>query len=201
MYQKNELHVMLDLETMGVSKNAVITRIAAVVFDINTGETSDQFSATINAKSSVQAGLVVDGQTIQWWLQQDANVIQENFIESLQAGLPLQDVLNLFDQFIKEIKTKHDKRYCLLWGNGASADLTWLSSAYNACHKTTPWEYWNERDVRTLVWMAESVRKCYAKRDEKFKGSKHDPLQDCLHQIKYVVKCMQSFEKEKITTS
>lgn len=188
VYKKNELHVMLDLETLGVCKNAVITKIAAVVFDINTGETNEQFTATVNAKSAVEADA-----TIQWWLQQDEKVIKENFITALEGGTLLAETLDQFSDFIKSIKANHDTRFCFLWGNGASADIAWLSSAYGACHKAIPWEYWNERDVRTLVWMAESLKKCYAKRDEKFEGNKHDPLQDCLHQIKYVAKCMQSF--------
>ena len=48
-----------------------------------------------------------------------------------------------------------------VWGNGSTADCTWLRSAYTAVSGELPigcpWDFWQERDVRTVValgWLA-----------------------------------------------
>ena len=43
--------LMVDIETMGVSSNAVIASIAAVQFNINTGETGEKFEAYVDLKN------------------------------------------------------------------------------------------------------------------------------------------------------
>lgn len=43
-----ELGVMLDLETLGVADDALITQIGAVIFDLKTGETFQTFNQTLN---------------------------------------------------------------------------------------------------------------------------------------------------------
>lgn len=55
---KTECHVMIDLETLGLAKNAVITRVATVAFDIIDGQELDtRFDELVNAKSCTDIGL------------------------------------------------------------------------------------------------------------------------------------------------
>jgi len=53
-------HVMLDIETLGVSPGCVILSLSAVEFDINTGELGESFNMGIDIKSCVDAGLTID---------------------------------------------------------------------------------------------------------------------------------------------
>lgn len=50
-------HIMLDIETMGNQSYSSILSIGAVKFDLNTGETGDEFYTTIDLKSCLDLGL------------------------------------------------------------------------------------------------------------------------------------------------
>jgi hypothetical protein len=63
-------NVMLDIETLSVSKNAAIISIGAVFFNPATGEMGNEFYQTITRASCEAQGLEVDGDTLQWWSEQ-----------------------------------------------------------------------------------------------------------------------------------
>lgn len=48
MFSAREYGVMLDLETLGVDDDALITQIGAVVFDLKTGETFQKFNQNLD---------------------------------------------------------------------------------------------------------------------------------------------------------
>lgn len=48
MFSDREYGIMLDLETLGVEDDALITQIGAVVFDLKTGETFNKFNEHID---------------------------------------------------------------------------------------------------------------------------------------------------------
>lgn len=75
--------IMLDLETLGLSDSPVITQLAAVAFDITTGESFDEFSVFIDAKSCIEKGLKIDGSTVEWWLKQDERVFKSIFLKAI----------------------------------------------------------------------------------------------------------------------
>jgi hypothetical protein len=89
--------------------------------------------------------------------------------------VPLVEALGRLYAFVNQVGTGSK-----VWGNSARFDLGILEVAYTACKMVIPWQFWNERDVRTLVAFAPEI-----KANEPFLGDKHDPLHDCLHQIKY----------------
>lgn len=163
---------MIDIETMGKGSKAAIVSVAMVFFSLNSSRaTGTTYSANIKLQSCLDAGLKVDGDTIEWWLKQS----DEARNGLLEYRKPLVDVL-------EEIKVviNHENPNVKVWGNGASFDLAILKDAYDAVNLPLPWKYYNERDVRTLVDFAPQIKK-----DMPFDGVKHDAFADCLHQIKY----------------
>lgn len=48
-----------------------------------------------------------------------------------------------------------------------------------------PWQWWNDRDVRTIVELGKAIG-FDPKRDMPFKGTRHNALDDAIHQAKYV---------------
>lgn len=165
-------HVMLDLETMGNSSNSVIASIGAVEFDIKTGETGREFYERIDIQSCLNAGLVVNGSTIKWWLgQSDAARA-----EICKAGDGLRNVLEKFKSFMGCLDKVE------IWGNGARFDIGILEDAYKATYDEVilPWDFRMERDVRTLVSFAPNIKEHYP-----FTGTTHNPIDDCKHQIGY----------------
>lgn len=141
------VHVMVDLETMGKKHNAPIVAIGAVVFDPATGSIGESFYKVVCLESSVNWGAVIDPSTVIWWLKQSSEA--RSAIVNDDA-IPLQDALLQFREFVSDNVAGGSKK-AQVWGNGASFDNSILRSSYDCIAEDYPWEYWNDRDVRTMV--------------------------------------------------
>ncbi len=170
---------MIDIETLGTQPGAVILSIAAVEFDLKTGETGSIFHQDIDIESSVKQGLKIDASTVIWWLKQDKEAQKK--ITELHRNR-LKNVLRAFGVWLRDWFPADVK----LWGNSARFDLGLLEAAYNSCDMQLPWNHFNECDVRTLVMFAPEIKK-----ETEFVGIKHYPIDDCKHQIKYCSKIYQ----------
>lgn len=166
-------HVMVDLETMGNVSNSAILSIGAVEFDINTGETGKEFYSKIDLQSCLDRGLVVNADTIKWWLVQNENA---RIAVAVGDGKNLTQVLYEFKLFLEELGANTVQ----FWGNGITFDGVILSEAYRACKLKEPWNFRNERDVRTLVSFAPYIKEHYPAM-----GTAHNPIDDCKYQIGY----------------
>ncbi|MDH1883945.1 3'-5' exoribonuclease [Empedobacter sp. GD03797] len=175
-------NIMIDIETLSTEFDAVILSIAAVRFDISTGiKDEDNFYTKVDKQSCIDFNLKMNPETVDWWMQQEDKARQE-FLSTVNRK-NIKDALKDLSNFILET----DK----VWSNGATFDLVILRSAYKACKLKLPWEFYNERDVRTLSDLIPTI-----KENEPFVGTKHNPLFDCMHQIKYCSKVYQQLNLE-----
>lgn len=166
-------HIMLDIETMGTSTSATIMSIGACYFDPATGEIGDTFHEQVNISSNGQ----IDASTVIWWMKQSDDT-RSKFYNNDKAP-HINAVLAGFVNFVK--------LDCQVWGNGVAFDNVIIRNAYEhpSCRDTTPWKFWNDRDVRTMVELGKVIG-IDPKRDFPFEGVKHDALADAIHQAKYV---------------
>lgn len=141
--------IMLDMETLAVTGAPAILSIGAVRFRWEDGRCSEigRFYATIQPDDWTLPGLVVDGQTLAWWLRQSA-----------EARIALED---------RPVGLRHALRglgdFCLpaelqdppleLWANGH--DWQWLQSVYAALRLHYPHSFRGTRDLRTLRKLCE----------------------------------------------
>lgn len=169
-------HLMIDIETFGNKAGCVINSIAAVEFDIDTGETGKEFYQKISMQTCLDLGMFVQESTIKWWLQQSKEA-QEDIFKDCKH---IKEVLKNFKEFIDTLTPSELN----VWGNSNRFDLGILAQAYYITgSKEIPWKYTLERDVRTLVSFKPDI-----KSTEEFIGIKHNPIDDCKHQIKYCSK-------------
>ncbi|MBS9455319.1 exonuclease [Klebsiella pneumoniae] len=175
------VHVMVDLETMGKKNNAPIVAIGAVVFDPVTGSIGESFYKVVCLESSVNWGAVIDPSTVIWWLKQSSEA--RSAIVNDDA-IPLQDALLQFREFVSDNVAGGSKK-AQVWGNGASFDNSILRSSYDCIAEDYPWEYWNDRDVRTMVELGQAIS-FDPKTTIPFEGSRHNALADAIHQARYV---------------
>ncbi|HCT3635118.1 TPA: 3'-5' exoribonuclease [Klebsiella variicola] len=175
------VHVMVDLETMGKKHNAPIVAIGAVVFDPATGSIGESFYKVVCLESSVNWGAVIDPSTVIWWLKQSSEA--RSAIVNDDA-IPLQDALLQFREFVSDNVAGGSKK-AQVWGNGASFDNSILRSSYDCIAEDYPWEYWNDRDVRTMVELGQVIS-FDPKTTIPFEGSRHNALADAIHQARYV---------------
>ena len=164
--------LMLDLETLGNSNNAVITQIGAVVFNTENGIV-DQFHIRIDPQSCVDAGLKMDVSTVLWWMKQSDAARAE--FDKVQISLDA--ALKGFAEFCKRTIDKDSG----VWGNGVSFDNVILSNAYKAVGQKQPWMYWQDRCYRTL----KQLLKCIPAEEY---GTAHNGLDDAIKQAHHLIK-------------
>lgn len=169
-------NVMIDLETLGTFMNAPVITIGACFFDLASGEIGETFYRKIDIADAMRFG-TADAETIRWWLRQDPSAQKE----LADAKEPMAKVLKDLSAFYN---SGNDAK---VWGNGPTFDVTILDYAYWKClGEKAPWPFWNVRDVRTIVHLAEGLEKKPAAFTKN--GVAHNALDDCKFQVAYVSK-------------
>lgn len=159
---------MIDIKTLSTKKNAAVLSIGAVYFNRETGCAGDSFYVRISKDSALNCG-VSDSDTLEWWGKQSQEARDEAFGGTLTA----YDVACSFRDFVKP-DTK-------VWGNGSIFDITILENWFEQVGVKCPWDFWNVRDVRTVVdWLDIDVKSFIRE------GVHHNAIDDCLYQIKYM---------------
>lgn len=179
-------NLMIDLETMGNTGSSAIIAIGACFFDPKTGDIGNTFYRQVSLESAVNNGLKMDASTVLWWMKQSDDA-RSKFKNNGKAQ-SLDYALHEFYDFVKTEKNVK------VWGNGITFDLGILSNALNETCIKTPWAFWNERDVRTVVELGEMVG-FTPKKDMPFTGVPHYALDDAIHQAKYVSAIIQRITK------
>ena len=130
--------VMIDIETMAVSSDAVIVTIGAVKFDRNGKDEDidkiDRFYERVDAQSCIDVGLRIDPTTLNWWYSQPKEVSKEIFTKHDRQ--PIHRVLERFSVWYGDKKTTTH-----VWGHGSHFDIPIMESAYNACGLDPPWGF------------------------------------------------------------
>lgn len=179
-------HLMVDIETFGSASNSAIVSIGAVQFDIETGETGKEFYQNVSLKSCLELGLIVNADTVMWWMKQD-DAARKALTGS--ATIDIELALGLLADFIN---FQCGGKECEIWGNSARFDLGILSDAFNKARLHIPWDFRKERCVRTLLSFSPQT-----KDNLKFDGVLHHPLDDCRFQIKYCSEIWKSLNLVK----
>jgi len=169
--------IMLDLETLGTSNNAVIIQLGACYFDRVTGEIGEKLLVNISPESCIEAGLTMDASTVKWWIQQSKEAQNTLF----KADTDLFNALENFSKFAKKAKA--------IWSH-ATFDFVILMNAYKKSGRKPSFYYRSARDIRTLVDLG---RPTEAKRE----GIHHNALDDCLFQVKYVVEAINNLRSKQ----
>lgn len=157
-------NLMVDMETMAVSPNAVVLSLGAVHFDpYGTGH-SNSLYFRIDIDDQDALGREVDPGTLEWWSRQPPAIMEEAF--SPDNRIPLLEAMDRFHKFAWGCSA--------FWSHGATFDLVILENIYHQLNKPLPWNYWQLRDTRTLFDLGHDP--------EMPQGSKHDALQDAIRQ-------------------
>lgn len=141
-----EKHVMVDLETLSTAPDAAIVQIGAVEFDPLGSGLGSEFEAHVSPQSCIDAGLRVDGSTINWWMNQPDEARKAVFVGEARH---VQRALADFRFWLAGLGEVHG-----LWSHGAAFDIPILLSAARRCGFQEFWGYRTTRDTRTLAWLA-----------------------------------------------
>lgn len=133
-------HIMLDIETLGMTPGDVILSIGAVEF----GDSSNSYFTGIDLASSLLAGFTINPVTLEWWTQQSEEAKGRAFNAANK-----QDVRSALEEFAKFV-TKDTR----VWAKGPDFDCVMLAAAYQKLGLKQPWSYRHTRDVRTITALA-----------------------------------------------
>ena len=175
----NMTDIMLDLETLSLHPEATVASIAAVQFNRKTGEVGEIFQVRLSLINQMFNGSKVDQSTLNWWTKQSTEA--KNTLLAGPTQFPV-DACNYFNSWLTETFT--DLNNTNLWGNGVTADNTWIRNLFVRESIEFVIPYWCDTDVRTLVNL-ENYDEVKLRAGE-FEGIKHDAIADCKHQIKLV---------------
>ena len=173
--------IVLDLETMGTASDAAILSIGAVQVDRVRGKIAGAFYAVMCPDEALGAGGTVSGSTFLWWLEQSTEA-RMALVSAPKAPL-LQTLVQLADWMGVDEDGKPSQ--VKVWGNGDTFDNVILDNTFKRCGIRTPWEFWNNRDLRTAMDL-QGIRKSAVP----FEGAQHNALYDAQHQAKLLLKCL-----------
>lgn len=143
------LDLMLDLETLAPTPDALILSIGAVLFDRDTPrELGPAFYERIHVNPAHGR---ITHETLDWWMERRGSW-------PMGACRPLDAALAAFTRFVEDNTPRCElgqpaPRLCI-WGHGADFDPPILHSAYLRCGMTPPWGKGQVRDTRTLFDLA-----------------------------------------------
>lgn len=177
-----EHHFVLDLETQSTRAHAAITSIGIVYLRLHAATKALMDRHEFYVRTAPHPGAHVCAETLAWWQQQDEKARRE--VDGSQTRITMALALELAAHFIEAQAPNKAQR--LLWGNGPSFDNAILAEAYRAHGLEQPWEYWNDRDLRTLLALHPS-----AKQLATFTGIKHHALHDARHEAALLVHALQ----------
>lgn len=191
--------IMVDIETLGTGEGATIFQIAAMSFDITTGEVID----SINLIGDIEKyhSLSVDGSTLKWWL----NTNKELLTDLLNKGTITEyEMAQSFSNWLyKQGYPDEDMKEVYLWGNGILFDNAKLQKyLVEIGNLKYPIYYRNDRDVRTLLELA-SLKSGLT--EDEIKNSvtdenevKHDAFDDIKYQIRLTHKSYEILVKGEL---
>ncbi len=180
----NELdmcHVMIDLETLGTKPNSVILSIGVVQFSLR-GDLLDKFHKGVLIDSCLDAGLQVDGNTIEFWLKQEKeNITKLLNLDVVPLDKALAELNKCFCAFDKKL---------YVWSHGSCFDVVLLENAYRTLGKKIWWKYTNVRDTRTLFDLANYEYKA---------SGTHDAIIDARNQAIAVQEAYRKLTGKEVT--
>lgn len=174
------MNIMVDIETIGTSLDAMILAIGAVRFNpfskdraISTTEGSFRWVADLRCP---QAGANYDLQTIAWWMVKTEEEARQRMFSPTVANRSvfaghIKHGLEEFQKWIAASPT------AIVWAYGPEFDITVLNRAFENNMMAKQFERSNVRDYRTLRFVGNILRIP----EPIFVGVEHDPLDDAFH--------------------
>lgn len=174
------MHVMVDIETLGITPDACILTIAAQQFNpFEKRSYSELRSFYSRVSIESQPNRNVEEHTVEWWAKQSDKAKEEAFLNEDRDSLP--DALSQLSPLIWQSN--------FMWVNDPTFEINILENAYQSCAMQIPWEFYLVRDARTVYSLHPDLNKSPAT---------HHALEDCRRQIEMLQQTFTDLGIEKI---
>jgi len=172
---------MIDLETLDTTPDAQVLTIGGVKFNpFDWSEPHSEFYYRFEIDEQEALGRSVSPSTLDWWGQQDPDIILEAFGDEGRT-----DVRTILKD-MKKWWVGCDE----IWSQG-SFDINIMENLCRQLNEPIPWAFWQVNDLRTLLRrMPRDPRK-----DSKFAA--HNALEDSKQQVYALRKTFEHFGMTK----
>lgn len=142
--------LMIDIETLDTLPTAQIVEIGLCEIpklgkkplDVHEMNSLRKAAIPINPILQFKQGLTKGDSTLKWWMDDEARSAQLG--KYYESHVHLHEGLEQLASIIERAKPRH------VWCKGSSFDFAILRNAYAACGMPLPWEFRNEKDLRTF---------------------------------------------------
>lgn len=186
---------MIDLETLGIDDDAVISQIGAVVFDLKTFEVYGEFRECINIIDLKKRGFSIDKDTMNWWSKQDLSVRNS----AMNGKKPGNQVAEEFNEFLNY----HFRGINFdVWSNGILFDvpkIDYFMLYYDFAPLSIRTKYNRIHDFRTIRNQTLNLfRGRFTKVETTLdSGTQHDALDDSRWQVNSLQLCLKMMAGDK----
>lgn len=172
------MHIMLDLETLSLQNNAVVSEAAIAIFDPQADFINFSYSWLLQLETQQKNGRHVGMDTVQWWLMQE---------EAPRLKMAEKKDRVFVTDFLDHLDRVCDwKNVEGFWSHGLNFDVIILTDMYTMYGRKVPWHYRTPRDTRTLFWLADMKTEDLVKAEVK-----HSAVSDAIAQAKSVQMAMR----------
>ncbi len=134
------MHVMLDIETLATTPDAVVMSVGVVKFDPHTGVPHNKTLWRPDIDEQTERDRHISDSTLEWWAKQPEHIQEDAFSD--HGRIPVVE-------FMKELN-----RYCVgmekIWCQGPQFDMLILENLYIQYGHHFGWQFWQVMDCRTL---------------------------------------------------
>jgi len=181
----NHQNFSLDIEAAGTTPGSVVFSIG-----IANDKTEEELYVVLPFTIQMQNHLTSDKRTMIWHEKDNPEwpALQAQLEEKNDTGLAgLGEALELVIQYFNdEAREAYPRR---VWMKSPSFDGVMLRELFTTVGYELPWEFREERDVRTIMALAKEFAALYDFPD--YSENAHDALADAKHQLAVVKYCRE----------
>ncbi len=182
------MQIMVDIETFGARPDARILQISAIAFDFGSVrephellQAEDRWFDAVLGPYNDDTGFefdwdCVDRSTLDWWGRPE----QKEAMDRLKAAPKVTELQGL-TAFAKFVKAALGKRACI-WAKPPTFDLMILRGNLQKFGIEPTWHWRQERDMRTLLWLADKAGSVKVPDDQGTGLLRHYGLHDAARQ-------------------
>lgn len=177
------IEAMVDLETFDTAETAVIFQIGVVLFERDTGGILQEHLLHLNVQQQIDAGRTISASTLEFWLNPKISGTAAESLGSHGLSENAGYAQSIMSKVVQIIKLND---VAAVWSKG-SFDFNLLENLCKQYEITVPWTYSQPRDLRTMM------KECGVPKQDVVS---HNALDDCLQQIKLLMKCRRCIGME-----
>lgn len=178
------VHVMVDVETLGMNESAKLLSIGAIVF-CPKKDLGDGFYQEISMDS--QIGTFCPS-TIKFWFEQAA----KGTFPPTSGTKSIWVVVAEFREYLHKVCDGKLERL-VIWANGTDFDIPKLLYTFGETNYPVPWKYNSVRDCRTIF----KTFPTYGLKPPS--TDKHNALADAVYQAEYLISIVKNLSEFGVT--